>query len=181
MLDTLKQPRLAAVLVLTAAAAAAVLSGNALAVRERSEWTSLHHAKRGFYIAYPGDVFAPAEGAKSEDGVVLASRDGRAKLLVATFENTSDFSLSNYRDYLLKESYSGAKVDYERTRDRWFVISGTRKDTMFYERVTFTCGGKLVNSWVMLYPVAERASYDRIVEAVARTYMPGAGASGNCD
>ncbi len=181
MLDALKQSKLVAML-MTAALAAAVQSGGALAVRERGgDWTPLHHAKRGFYISYPNDLFAPAEGAQNEDGVVLASRDGRAKLLVATFENTSDFSLSAYRDYLLQDSYAGAKVDYERTRDRWFVISGTRKDTMFYERVTFTCGGKLVNSWVMLYPVAERALYDRIVEGVARTYMPGAGAGGNCD
>jgi hypothetical protein len=38
-------------------------------------------------------------------------------------------------------------------RDTWFVLSGTRDGTIFYERVTFTCGGKLINSWAMLYPV----------------------------
>ena len=27
---------------------------------------------------------------------------------------------------------------------------------MFYERVTFTCGGRLINSWAMLYPTEER-------------------------
>ena len=52
----------------------------------------------------------------------------------------------------------------------WFVLSGTRDGTMFYERVTFTCGGRRINSWAMLYPVAERRLYDRIVEQVARSY-----------
>ena len=171
---------------LTALAAGAVglsaLAGHAAAVRQRiSDWTALYHAERGFTIAYPGDVFTPSAEAKSADGNVLVSRDGKAKLLVGAFENASEFSLQAYHDYLLQQSYSGARVDYDRMRDKWFVISGTRGDTMFYERVTFTCGGKLVNSWVMLYPAAERAFYDRIVEAVARTYMPGAGRTGNCE
>jgi hypothetical protein len=51
----------------------------------------------------------------------------------------------------------------------------------FYERVSFTCGGRLINSWALLYPVSERGIYDRIVEAIARTYSPGAGRSGQCE
>ena len=49
---------------------------------------------------------------------------------------------------------------------------------MFYERVTFTCGGRLINSWAMLYPAAERRLYDRIVEQVARSYRAGEGSCG---
>jgi len=33
----------------------------------------------------------------------------------------------------------------------------------------------------MIYPKAENGFYNRVVEAVARTYTPGAGRSGNCD
>jgi hypothetical protein len=44
---------------------------------------------------------------------------------------------------------------------------------MFYERVTFTCGGRLINSWAILYPAGERRVYDRILEKVARSYRPG--------
>jgi hypothetical protein len=166
------------------ALAAAALSATipALAAKGRfSEWTSIQHPRRGFMIAYPSAVFEPKAGPNSEDGQVLVSRDGNAKLLVGTFENSAAFTLQAYRDYLLQESYSGAKVDYEKMKDRWFVISGTRDGTMFYERVSFTCGGKLVNSWAMLYPVAERRFYDRVVEAVASTYSPGAGPNGQCD
>jgi hypothetical protein len=58
-------------------------------------------------------------------------------------------------------------------RGRWFVISGTIGDREFYERVSFTCGGRLINSWAMIYPYAERDFYNRVVEAVARSYSPG--------
>lgn len=165
-----------------ATVACVALSAPASAVRQRvSDWTALYHAERGFTIAYPGDVFTLSADAKSADGNVLVSRDGKAKLLIGAFDNESAFTLAAYHDYLKETSYAGARIDYDRMREKWFVISGTRGDTMFYERVTFTCGGKLVNSWVMLYPVAERVFYDRVVEAVARTYMPGAGRTGNCE
>jgi hypothetical protein len=64
------------------------------------------------------------------------------------------------------------------------VLSGTLGDREFYERVSFTCGGQLINSWAMVYPLSPKAEnrfYDHVVEAIAHTYSPGAGRSGNCD
>jgi hypothetical protein len=40
----------------------------------------------------------------------------------------------------------------------------------FYRRASLMCGGKLINSWAMLY-----------LEAIARTYTPGAGRTGYCN
>ena len=79
------------------------------------------------------------------------------------------------------ENYGGADLDYAPVKKRSFIVSGTRGTMHFYERVSFTCGGRLINSWALLYPVAERHIYDRIVEAIARTYSPGAGRNGRCD
>ena len=76
-------------------------------------------------------------------------------------------NLRDYRSLVLQQSYPGAAIDYAPMRDNWFVLSGIRDGVMFYERVTFTCGGRRINSWAMLYPVAERRFYDRIVEQVA--------------
>ena len=101
--------------------------------------------------------------------------------MVGAFENEEQTTIAAYRDYLLRENYPGANIDYAPVHDRWFVLSGTIGDKEFYERVSFTCGGRLINSWAMVYPKAENAFYDRIVEAIARTYSPGAGHSGNCD
>ncbi len=145
------------------------------------EWATLKNARHGFAIAYPTAVFEQKSAPTSEDGRVLVSKDGKAKLLVGAFDNAEQNSLEDYRQFLLNDQYSGADVDYAPVRQRWFVLSGTRNGEIFYQRVSFTCGGKLINSWAMLYPEAERKIYDRVVEAVARTYSPGAGRTGACD
>ena len=109
---------------------------------------------------------------------MFVSRDGNARLLAGALPNDDGMSLRDYRAFVLQQSYPGADIDYAPVRDTWFVLSGTRDGMMFYERVTFTCGGRLINSWAMLYPAAERRLYDRIVEQVARTYRPGAASCG---
>jgi len=146
-----------------------------------SEWTTLESPEFGFMIAFPGNVFAINPEKSREGGYVLQSRDGRASLLVATFANEHGSDLEEYRQQLLTENYPDAALDFTPVRRNWFVLSGTQGDTHFYYRVTFTCGGRLINSWALIYPVAERKFYDRVVEAVARTYTPGAGRTGECD
>lgn len=156
--------------------------GDATAGRVRfGEWTTIESARYGFLMAYPGSIFTPREGAARDEGRVLVSRDGSAQLLVAAFENEIAATLEEYREQLLSENYKGAALDYAPMKQRWFVVSGTRGDMHFYERVSFTCGGRLINSWALLYPVTERRFYDRVVEAIARTYTPGAGRTGACD
>ncbi len=163
------------------AAAAALAAGVATAADWNRDWATLHNDRHGFLIAYPIQIFEQKTDPATDEGRVLYSHDGRAQLLVGAFENEEQTTIADYRDYLLRENYPGANIDYAPVHDRWFVLSGTIGDREFYERVSFTCGGRLINSWAMIYPKAENAFYDRIVEAIARTYSPGAGRSGNCD
>ncbi|MCC7250418.1 hypothetical protein [Hyphomicrobium sp.] len=146
-----------------------------------TQWETIQNERYGFMIAYPGSVFAPSGAVPIEDGHVLVSRDGGARLLVGAFDNETAATLIEYREQLLSENYTGADLDYAPIKKRSFVISGTRGDMHFYERVSFTCGGRLINSWALLYPVSERRIYDPIVEAIARTYTPGAGRNGQCN
>jgi len=139
---------------------------------EADDWAVVSSERYGFSITYPPSVFTPANRATLEDGELLESSDGRARLLIGTFHNDGGFSLQDYRRIVLERSYPGAQLDYAPVRDSWFVVSGVRDEEMFYERVSFTCGGKRITSWAMTYPVAERRLYDRIVEAVAPTFEP---------
>ena len=160
----------------------AVLSADLTSATDWSrDWAMLHNDRHGFLIAYPIDVFEQKADPATDEGRILYSRDGKAQLLVGAFENEEQTTIAAYRDYLIKENYPGAELDYAPVYDRWFVLSGTIGDKEFYERVSFTCGGRRINSWAMIYPKAENGFYDRVVEAVARTYSPGAGRSGNCD
>lgn len=144
------------------------------------DWTTYRNARHGYSIAYPTSRFPDEPANESEDGRLVVSKDGATRLLVGAFENAEGTSLKDYRAYLIEKNYQGAEIDYAPMRDRWFVLSGTREGTMFYERVSFTCGGKLINSWAILYPAGERRTWDPVLERIARTYTPGAGRDGQC-
>lgn len=162
----------------------AALSGlaNVAAAGPRFDsWTEVKNERHGFAIAYPASIFEQSAPPKTDEGRVFLSKDGKAKLLVGAFANESGASLKDYRKFLLEQQYADADIDYARTKRSWFVLSGTLGGEMFYQRVSFTCDGKLINSWAMLYPVSDRKLYDRVVEAVARTFTPGAGRTGACD
>jgi hypothetical protein len=169
------------VMLAAAVACAPLVAGPVVARPRLDSWATVINERHGFAIAYPVDVFEQKEAPKTDEGGVFISKDGKAKLLVGAFENAEHQSLEDYRQFLISDQYAGAKIDYAPVKDRWFVLSGERNDETFYERVSFTCGGKLINSWAMLYPTSERKTYDRVVEAVARTYTPGAGRTGFCD
>lgn len=156
--------------------AAAVLKVSALAAAAQ-DFATYRNERHGFSLSYPAGTFAQGPSA-SADGGVFVSRDGNARLLAGALPNDGGMALRDYRAFVLEQSYPGADIDYAPMRENWFVLSGTRDGMMFYERVTFTCGGRLINSWAMLYPAAERRLYDRIVELVARTYRPGAASCG---
>jgi hypothetical protein len=134
----------------------------------------------GFELKYPSAVFAPGEAPDGGQGMVFTSRDGAARLLVSAGQNETGETLRSYRRFVLSKSYPEARIEYAPVRGSWFVLSGTNGDTMFYERITFRCGGKTIYGWQMTYPAAERAIYDPIVEAIHRSYRPGGGEGGNC-
>ena len=157
---------------LLAALLAAFLKVSAVAATAQ-DVTTYHNERHGFSLSYPLDAFREAAPPAGDQGRVFVSRDGNARLLAGALSNADGMSLRDYRALVLKESYPGAQIDYAPMRDNWFVLSGIRDGVMFYERVTFTCRGRLINSWAMLYPAAERRVYDRIVEHVAKSYRPG--------
>lgn len=137
-----------------------------------ADWQTISHATLGFKISYPGNVFQPAAVQPSPVGQVLVSRDGVAKLLIAAFDNEAGSTLAEYRSHVLETSYPRSDIDYAPVRRDWFVLSGTRNDTVFYERVSFTCEGRRITSWAMLYPRTQHHYYDRILEQIARTFQP---------
>ncbi len=145
-------------------------------------WQAYRGALHGFTLSYPGALFAPlADDTEREgDSIALVSRDGRSRLLAEAFWNDEGETLAAYRARMLAEVYPAAALDYAPTRRTWFVVSGIKDGLMFYHRTTFACGGRLVSSWAIAYPVAERGLYDRVVEGIARRHSAGRGIDGAC-
>lgn len=146
----------------------------------RRDANSYYNQKYGFTLTVPSDVLIPGKARNPDVGAVWESRDGLARLLAVASENTSGETLATYRIFLMQEMYKGATIEYAPVRDKWFVLSGRMDGLMFYERITFACDGRYIYGWQLTYPIAERQRYDRIVEAIHRSYRPGRGEDGRC-
>jgi hypothetical protein len=162
---------------LLAAGLAAACIGLSAAGSHAQDGLATYKSDRyGFSLSYPAAQFI-ALPAVTEEARQFISKDGKARLLVGTLNNSGRRSLADYRDFLLGQSYAGAKIDYTALRGNWFVVSGDRAGMTFYERVTFTCGGRIINSWAMLFPTADKPTYDRVIEQIHRAYRV---ADGRC-
>ena len=157
--------------------AAILLTGSALAAGAQ-DFATYRNERHGFSLSYPAGTFAAAAPRPAPTAACSSPATAMRDCLPARCPMTDGMGLRDYRAFVLKQSYPDAAIDYAPVRDSWFVLSGTRDGMMFYERVTFTCGGRRINSWAMLYPATERQVYDRIVEQVARSYRPGAASCG---
>jgi hypothetical protein len=146
---------------------------------QASTWASYRSATFGFALQYPVDVFV-SDPSPSDEGKSFLSRDGRARLVISAASNTNGATLTKHRQSLMEGTYKGAVFDYTPQRSNWFVLSGTLGAEMFYQRVTLSCDGRTLHWWKLIYPILERAFYDRIVEEMHRRYRHGNGPGGRC-
>ena len=42
----------------------------------------------------------------------------------------------------------------------------------FYEKVMFSCRGRIISSFALIYPIASKAMFDPIVEGIEKTFRP---------
>ena len=140
-------------------------------------WTEYRNERFGFSLRYPGDLFELEKTSEAGDGQVFVSRDGEARLLVGALPNDSAQSPAAYQDYIAQHSYAGYQIGYRRLAGSWFVLSGEGNGKTFYEKVIFSCAGRLINSFAMIYPTDQRAMFDPIVEGMEASFRP----SSRCD
>jgi hypothetical protein len=134
------------------------------------DWSRYSNDRFGVSLEFPKAIFRFDRASDRGDGELYRSRDGQARLLIGAFGNHERRSPRAYQRYIANESYPGATIDYAPVGKTWTVLSGARGDMMFYEKVFFRCGGDLIGSFAMIYPVAERDLYDPIVERMEDSF-----------
>jgi hypothetical protein len=137
------------------------------------DWTFLRNDRFGFSLHYPADVFAAEKTSDAGDGQVFVSREGDARLLVGALRNVDRLSPGAYQELIARQSYADYAVTYRRLSGSWFVLSGEGGGKTFYEKVVFSCNGRLINSFAMIYPSDRGAVFDRIVEGIEKSFRPG--------
>jgi hypothetical protein len=136
------------------------------------EWRQYLNERYGFRLEYPADLFVTERATEAGDGQVFASADNEARLLVGALANSDGYTPTTYQQYIARQSYPSYQIDYRRIGGTWFALSGEGKGQIFYEKVMFTCDGRLINSFAMIYPSARRHIYDAVVERIEKSFRP---------
>ena len=138
-----------------------------------NDWTTFRNERFGFSLDYPADVFQMERASDAGDGQIFVSREGDARLLVGALSNNDMLSPAAYQSYIARQSYADFAISYRRLSANWFVLSGEGKGKTFYEKVIFSCNGRLINSFAMIYPSDRGHVFDRIVEGIEKSFRPG--------
>ena len=138
-----------------------------------SPWSSERDHDLGFAYSYPSDLFARIEGDEKPSFHYFASEASEAKFLVGGWNNAEGQSPETFKRWVMENVGGYDELTYRPRGRSWFVLSGYRGDTIYYEKVMFSCGGQLVNVFAITYPVDQRDTYDPVVERMENAFRPG--------
>lgn len=138
-------------------------------------WISYQNARFGYSFYYPAALFDAGELSESGGGQTFNSKDKRAKIVVFGTRNSENFSPAEYRKVILQEFGGYDRMDYSPTGQTWFVLSGFRGENIYYQKVMFSCGNKIINALSITFPTAEKPVYERLVEIIEDKFKPGRG------
>jgi hypothetical protein len=140
---------------------------------QSSAWSEYRNQRYGLTIRYPSDLFVVERTAEAGDGQVFVTPEKDARLLVGALVNDSGFTAATYQAHIARQSYGNYKVTYKATGVTWFVLSGEADGKVFYEKVMFSCLGRLINSFAMIYPANKQHVFNPIIERMENTFRPG--------
>ena len=142
--------------------AAAVALAPIGAAAQQGDWPTFTSKQFGLQIAYP-DAFVDMEASRAAEGH-FALKDGGV-LLLSLDELRGEGLEAFLRQSLLKD----IDVTYRRRKANWMAYSGYAGDQIVYGRTHVSCNGRYAHSFLIRYPVRERATYDRVVEKLSHS------------
>jgi hypothetical protein len=137
------------------------------------DWIPYQNDRFGFSLRYPGDLFAPDRKSEAGDGETFVNVQGEGRLLVGAFANSERHTVASYMGLIRRQSYGAFEVTYAPRAATWFVLSGENARKVFYEKVMFSCGGRIINSFSLIYPIEDKAKFDPVVTGIEKTFRPG--------
>jgi hypothetical protein len=138
-------------------------------------WETYRNPRFGYVLSYPSSVFKAQPPSEKRDGQTYLSADGRAKIVVYGTLNDERFSPAQYRATILKQFAGYNEMDYSPRGKTWFVLSGFRDDVIYYQKVMFSCGERVINALSVTFPRAEKNFYEGLIEVMEDRFKPGQG------
>jgi len=138
-----------------------------------AQWLVERELELGFAFSYPGELFQEIEGDGKPSFHYFASESSDAKFLVGGWNNRAQQTPESFKRWLIANAGGYDEVTYRPRGRSWFVLSGYRGDQIYYEKVMFSCSGRVVTVFAVTYPVAQRKLFDPVVERMEDTFRPG--------
>jgi hypothetical protein len=139
----------------------------------QDSWTTYRNTRFGTSIEYPSRFHA-GRPPDNNDGQSFTADDG-AQLAVWGSLNALEHDVAGLEAFLRENPKEGETITYRAAGKNWLVLSGTRRDRVFYARHLFSHKGEVINAFEISYPAALAASYGPIVARIAKSLKPGRG------
>ena len=130
-------------------------------------YETYRNAKFGFTIDFPKSFVHTARPTNNGDGIVLASRDGRA-LFIAIGGPNSGKSVSQWYDAAIENGHG--KLGYRVMGGTWFVATWTQGKNLEYLKIFVDRDSE--NSFTLIYPADEEAVYADVVTRIEKSFRP---------
>jgi len=138
-----------------------VLASTTIVAAEPLKWTTYTIPETGTSVEIPSSIFTEQAGRPDGYGQKLQSADGRANLTIQAAANTAHDSPAAF----LARKNPPAHIQYKRVTSRFFAVSSSRGDMVWYNRCNFANG--LVHCVLINYPAAEEREWDDIVTRIS--------------
>lgn len=131
-----------------------------LAAQER--WPVFTSKQFGLSIAYPDHLvdYPASRPAKGQFALIGGGQ------LILTMDEIDGRPL---RPFLKEMVLKDFDVTYQRQKGSWMAYSGYAGGEIVYGRTHVSCGGRYAHTFLIRYPRAERATYDRVVERLSHS------------
>jgi len=139
------------------------------------DWAVYENARFGYRLVYPDSWFEAGPESANGDGRAFTTPDGSARIVTFASHNTEGMSLREYRTTLLEDVGGYRELTYSPVGKTWFVLSGYRGDRIYYEKVMFSCGGRIINVLSISFPESEKPAYSPVIEKIEDRFGPGNG------
>jgi len=136
----------------------------AAAAQRPPAWGRYRDRNLGMVFDFPAHIFPLNSAQQGGEGVLFSSPDGRAQLRVFGFRNKANHTPRGYLSRIA--NLDNARFTYVRTTRRFFVVSGTRDEMIFYRRCNFFAG-KRAGCFQLDYPVQEKRGWDKVVTRIS--------------
>lgn len=139
----------------------------------QESWTAYRNTRFGTTIDYPAR-FRPGRPPDNNDGQSFTAADG-ATLAVWGSLNIDALDIRALEADISEGRAAGERITYRANGKNWFVLSGTRGDSLLYSRYLLSHRGEVKNAFEIVYPAALATAYDPIVARISKSLRPGRG------